>query len=91
MADVPPDFGVCHVCRKFTVMTWFEGAGYCYDHVPLRMDKEAMDMAFTKAGVPGPKRHRTFESILGILFMSKKHHKQAALELENLGVGRMLE
>jgi hypothetical protein len=84
MADVGPDLGICHVCHEFKVMTFVEGAGYCGDHVPLHMDKEAMDMAFAKAGVPGPKRHRPFQSILGILFLSKKHHKQAAAELKQL-------
>jgi hypothetical protein len=91
MADVPPDLGVCHVCREFKIMNWVDGAGYCDDHVPVHVDKEAMDMLFKKAGVPGPQRHRPFESILGVLFFSKKHHKRAAFELEQLGVGRMLE
>jgi hypothetical protein len=86
-----PDFGVCHACREFKFMNWVDGAGYCNDHVPVQMDNQAMDMIFAKAGVPGPKRYRPFESILGVLFLSKKHHKQAALELEQLGVGRMLE
>lgn len=84
MADVGPDLGICHVCHGFHEVIFHDGAAYCGDHEPLVMDKEAMDMAFAKAGVPGPKRHRPFESILGILFLSKKHHKQAAAELKQL-------
>lgn len=49
MADVSTEFGICHVCHKFKVMTFVDGAGYCADHVPLRVDDEAMGLVFLKA------------------------------------------
>lgn len=90
MADEGIDFGYCDECGKFCQTNehpqgyYIDNVMYCADHVPLVMDKEAMDMVFAKAGVPGPKRHRPFESILGILFFSKKHHAQAAEELRRV-------
>jgi hypothetical protein len=83
MADEGQDFGYCEECGNFCEVAYvYPHVGlYCKLHAPLVMDKEAFDLIFDKAAVPGPVRHRRWESILGILFFSKKHHAQAAKEL----------
>lgn len=70
---------------------WHEGAAYCPEHVPVVLKLADFDVIFQKAGVPGPKRSRPWESILGILALSKRHHKQAVSEIEQISTGRLFE
>lgn len=86
MPDEGPDLGYCEECGEFVECKWINGAMYCLEHVPLILEPADFDMIFTKAGVDGPKRSRRWESVLGILYFSKRHHKQAAQELRSIPV-----
>lgn len=92
MSDVGPDLGMCEQCGEFREVVWHEeDRCRCAEHAPVVLKPADFDMIFEKAGVPGPKRHRPWEGILGILGLSKKHHKQAVTEIERISFGRLLE
>lgn len=95
MPDDGPDLGYCEECGAFGEIVYVPAPGptraeeyneatYCKLHEPLVMDAEAFDLAFEKAGIDGPRRHRPREGILGILSFSKRHRTQAEKELKEL-------
>lgn len=54
------------------------------DQKPVILDKEDFDLIWDKAKEPRPERHRPWQSIMGILAFSKRHHAQALAEIRSI-------